>query len=123
MKIQAFSHYCVLSVSVKPPKNMISVVQVRGSVVALGGCTAGCCFHLLNPSVFCWKMTVWSLPFSLRVILLVPCPNFFSLPFFLKNPVIKKDLREGKFTCSSFLPGFPSLLPVATPADCPGKAP
>jgi len=37
MKIQAFSHYCVLSVSVKPPKNMISVVQVRGSVVALGG--------------------------------------------------------------------------------------
>lgn len=43
-------------------------------------------------------MTIWSLSFSVRVFLLVPCQNVFLCLFFfsLKNPVIEKDLRGGE---------------------------
>lgn len=63
--------------------------------------------HLVSVSVRLW------------VVLLVSCPIFLPSLFLVKNPVVKKDLREGKFTHSSFPPRFSSLLPVG----CPKKPP
>lgn len=68
--------------------------------------TSGYYFHLSNP--FDHLVSV----FLCEGYFAVSLSKRFSLPFFLKSPVIKKDEREGKFTRSSFPPRLPSLLPV-----------
>ena len=93
--------------SVKLPKNIIYVLQVQGNVLALWVCV--CIWVLLS-----FIESLCLLLENNHLVSVFLCEGYFasslsklfSLPFFLKNPVIKKDLREGKFTYSSFPPRF-----------------